>query len=168
MNYQEWIRSVPAEITADPLWTVEAYRLAWFACDLGGHDVSKLMRDRRTLSLSDQLYRAIGSEGGNISEGYSRGSGKDRARFHEYALGSARESRNWSYDSRHILGEEVTMHRLRLHTQIVRLRLAMIPNQRGYTLREDTLPYEALGHLNDFALVSADELPDLLQTVPLP
>ena len=167
MNYQEWLKSVPAEITDDPLWTVEAYRLALFASDVGWQDVSTLMRDRRTLSLSDQLYREIGSEGGNISEGYSRGTGKDRARFYEYALGSARESRHWYYDGRHVLGETVTTHRLRLHTQIIRLLLTMIPNQRGHTLHEDSFPYSAVERL-DTALLSEDELPSLLHNVPLP
>lgn len=81
-------------ITGDALWTVQVYRLALFAADLGWHDVTKLMRDRRTLSLSDQLYQALGSISANIAEGYSRGSSKDRARFYEYSLGSARESRD--------------------------------------------------------------------------
>ena len=56
-------------------------------------DVTKLMEDRRTLGLSDQLYRALGSISANLAEGYSRGTGKDRERFYEYSLGSARESR---------------------------------------------------------------------------
>ena len=94
MNYQEWAESVPREITGDPLWKVEAYRLALLAAEVGWHDVTKLIRDQRTRSLSDQLYRALGSVSANIAEGYSRGTGKDRARFYEYAPGSARESRD--------------------------------------------------------------------------
>ena len=78
MNYEEWLESVPTEITSDLLWKVEAYRLALLAADLGWRDASKLAGDKRTLDLSDQLYRAIGSIGANISEGYSRGTGKDR------------------------------------------------------------------------------------------
>lgn len=53
MDYAEWERTVPEAITSDPLWRVEAYRLALFAADLGWHDVTKLMSDRRTLSLAD-------------------------------------------------------------------------------------------------------------------
>jgi four helix bundle protein len=94
MNYQEWAGSVPREITGDPLWRVEAYRLALFAAEVGWHDVTKLIGDQRTRSLSDQLYRALGSVSANIAEGYSRGTGRDPARFYEYALGSARESRD--------------------------------------------------------------------------
>ena len=134
MNYADWARSVPQEITDDALWRVEAYRLALFVADMGWHDVSKLMQDRRTLRLSDQLYRSLGSVSANLAEGYSRGTGKDRARFYEYALGSARESRDWYYKGRHVLGESVTDHRLSLLTQIIRLCLVMIPQQRGRIL----------------------------------
>ena len=96
MNYEEWLKSVPTAFTSDWLWKMEAYRLSLFAAEIGWHDVSRLVKDRRTLAVSDQLYRALGSIGANLSEGYSRGSPRDRARFYEYALGSARESRGWS------------------------------------------------------------------------
>ena len=114
MNYQEWEKSVPKAITDDVLWKVQVYRLALFAAEVGWQDVTKLAQDRRTLTISDQLYRSLGSISANIAEGYSRGSGKDRARFYEYALGSARESRDWYYKARHVLGETVTAHRLDL------------------------------------------------------
>src|SRR2546430_3781456 len=143
MNYETWLKEVPVEITGDPLWKVEAYRLALFAADLGWHDVTKLMRDKRTLDLSDQLYSALGSIGANTSEGYSRKSGKDRARFYEYALGSARESRGWYFNGRHVLGEPVASHRIRLLTQIIRLQLTMVPDQRGWFLQETSSSYEA-------------------------
>ncbi|MGC9349135.1 MAG: four helix bundle protein [Anaerolineae bacterium] len=97
MNYQEWEESVPDELKRDALWTVEAYRLALFASDLTWRDLQKLATERRTRSLADQLYRAVGSIGANLAEGYSRSTGHDRARFYEYALGSARESREWYY-----------------------------------------------------------------------
>jgi four helix bundle protein len=143
MNYEEWLKSVPMEITGDPLWTVEAYRLALFAAELGWHDVTKLMKDKRTVELSDQLYRALGSIGANISEGYSRGGGRDRARFYEYALGSARESRGWYCNGRHVLGETVAEHRIHLLTQIIRLLLRMVPDQRSATFHEDGPAYRA-------------------------
>ena len=147
MNYAEWKKSVSGSIVGDPLWNVEAYRLALFAGDLGWGDVTKLMQDRRTLGLSDQLYRALGSISANISEGYSRGTGRDRARFYEYALGSARESRDWYYKARHILGETVTSHRLDLLSSIIRLLLTIIPDQRGHYIKESREGYEsALEH----------------------
>ena len=168
MDYDEWALSVPGEITGDSLWKMEAYRLALFVADVGWYDVTKLMQDRRTLGLSDQLYQALGSIGANLAEGYSRGTGKDRARFYEYALGSARECRDWYYKGRHVLGEKVTIHRLQLLTQIIRLLLAMVPQQRGGVLREDGGEYRT--NLDDAQLNLSiqDDLDSLLRDVPLP
>ena len=143
MNFEDWEREVPETIKGDVLWKMKVYRLALFAAHLGWHDTTKLVQDRRTVSLSDQLYRAIGSISANISEGYSRSSHKDRARFYEYALGSARESRDWYYKGRHILSESVTSHRLNLITEIIRLLLVMVPNQRKATLKEENETYNA-------------------------
>jgi four helix bundle protein len=42
-----------------------------------------------------QLWRSAVSIAANSAEGYSRGTGADRARFHEHALGSARECIVW-------------------------------------------------------------------------
>lgn len=163
MKFEEWLESVPEEITGDSLWKMEAYRLALFASDIGWYDVTKLMRDRRTLGLADQLYEALGSVSANVAEGYSRGTGRDRARFYEYALGSARESRDWYFKGRHVLGEEVTMHRLRFLTQIIRLLLTMVPQQRGRVLREEDSSYQT-----DLQTVDSEELNKLLQNVPIP
>ena len=142
MNYEEWEKSAPTEITDDSLWKVKAYRLGLFVAGVGWHDATKLMQDKRTLELSNQLYRALGSISANLAEGYSRGTGKDRARFYEYALGSARESRDWYYKGRHILGPAVTAHRLSLLTHIIRLLLTMVPEQRQGILRESQHTYK--------------------------
>ncbi|MBS1250346.1 MAG: hypothetical protein MAG431_01940 [Chloroflexi bacterium] len=160
-NYEEWLQSVPPEFRGDSLWKIKAYRLALFVGEIGWYDVSKLMRDKRTLKLSDQLYRSLGSISANLAEGYSRGSGKDKARFYEYSLGSARESRDWYYKGRHILGEEVANHRLALITQIIRLLLTMIPQQRKNTIRENTVLYESEPE-PDFKLLDT-----LLAKIPL-
>lgn len=141
VTYEEWESSVPQEITGDSLWKMEAYRLSLFIADTGWDDASKLMRDKRTVGLADQLYRALGSISANLAEGYSRGTGKDRARFYEYALGSARESRDWYYKGRHVLGEEMTKDRIDLLTQIIRLLLTMVPQQRTHVLHEDFPQY---------------------------
>lgn len=129
-SFEAWQAQVPETIAGDPLWSMEVYRLALFALDVGWYDVTRLRSDRRTLRLSDQLYRALGSVSANTAEGYSRRSGRDRARFYEYALGSARESRTWYHGGRHVLEQSVTAHRMNLLTQIIRLLLAMIPRQR--------------------------------------
>jgi four helix bundle protein len=142
LNYPEWEASVPAAIRADALWRMKAYRLALFASDIGWQDVTRLAEDKRTRGLADQLFRALGSIGANIAEGYSRSSHKEKARFYEYALGSARESRDWYYKARHILNEDVLGHRLDLLTQITRLLLVTIPAERSLNLREDTVEYK--------------------------
>jgi four helix bundle protein len=121
---------------------MRAYRLGLFISDIGWEDVTKLMLDPRTIKLSDQLCRSLGSISVNIAEGYSRSSGKDRARFYEYALGSARESREWYYKSRHILTESVVQHRADLCSQIIRLLLTILPAERHRSLKEDSITYE--------------------------
>ncbi len=141
MNYAEWETNIPSVIQEDSLWTVEAYRLSLFLADLSWHDATKLSKDSRTRSLSDQLYRSTGSISANIEEGYSKQSSKDRARFYEYALGSARETRGWYYKGRHVLGESVSDHRTELTTQAIRLLIKMVPDQRGYKIMEDAPKY---------------------------
>lgn len=168
MNYREWLQQVTSEITGDPLWTVEAYRLSLFAADVSWADVTKLLQDKRTIDLSNQLYRAVGSMGANISEGFSRGSGRDRARFYEYALGSARESRTWYFIGRHVLGETVTCHRMLFLTQIIRLLLVMIPDQRGAQLREEEPAYQISDGSSLFQSSSAHALNELLEKIPMP
>ena len=76
MNYAEWEKGLPRDVTGDTLWKIEAYRLGLFAGYLAWEDVSKLVRDRRTLELTGQLYDAVGSVGAHVAEGYSRSSGK--------------------------------------------------------------------------------------------
>lgn len=141
-DYQAWEASVPGTMTGDVLWKMEVYRLGLFVADIGWYDVTALMQDRRTRGLADQLYRALGSISANLAEGYSRGTGRDRARFYEYALGSARESRDWYYKARRTLSEDVVEHRLDLLTQIIRLLLTMIPHQRQRKLRETGSTYQ--------------------------
>jgi len=145
MDYQAWEQAVPAAITGDALWRLQVYRLALFAADVAWQDVTSLQRDLRTRSLCDQLLRALGSVSANIAEGYSRGTSRDRAHFYEYALGSAREGRDWYFKARHALGEETVEQRLTLLTQIIRLLLRMVPEQRGRVLREDSLAYQPGG-----------------------
>jgi four helix bundle protein len=141
LTFDEWVTTVPTLVSADPVWSVKAYRLALYVADIGWGDVTHLVGDDRTKSLSDQLYRALGSISANIEEGYSRGSDKDRTRFYEYALGSARESRGWYYKGRHVLGENVMLARMDILSQVIRLLLTMSGNQRGYRVHEGEEPY---------------------------
>ena len=142
MNYEEWLASVPSELSNDALWRMKVYQLAVFASDLAWQDVTRLAQDQRTMSLADQLYRAVGSISANVAEGYSRSSSKDQARFYEYALGSAREARGWYYQGRHVLPASVASHRLTLLTRIIQLLLTIIPAERGYKVTEEQASYE--------------------------
>src|SRR5574339_741868 len=107
MNYAEWLSIVPSEITNDPIWKLEVYRLALFAGDIGWQDVRALFRNKLTWSIADQLHRSLGSISANLTEGYSRSKGLDRARFLEYSLGRSRESRDWYYKARHVMSVDV-------------------------------------------------------------
>ncbi len=144
MKYSSWEVDVPEELKRDALWRVEAYRLALFLSDIAWQDVLRLAQDRKMRSLSDQLYRAAGSISANIAEGFSMGTGKNRARFYEYALGSARESRDWYFKSRYVLGDEIARHRIDFLTRIIRLLLTMIPHQRQSPIREPEAEYRLL------------------------
>jgi len=143
VTFESWKEQVPEDIRDDPLWEIEVYRLSLFASDICWRDAGTLREKRRTQSLADQLYRSVGSISANVAEGFSRGTGKDRARFYEYALGSARESRDWYFKGRFVLGKEVVAHRHELMTQIIRLLLVMVPEQRGGKIRETEFPYSA-------------------------
>ncbi len=65
-----------------------------------------------------------------------------------------------SYKGRHILGEDVTRHRLQLLTEIICLLLTMVPQQRGRTLWEGEVPYQTIP--------DTDKLDGLLENIPLP
>lgn len=130
MNYEQWELQVPAEIREDPAWNCEAYRLGLFFGDLADRDAAKLWRNRRTWHRADQLSRAADNISSNIIEGFSRGTGKDRARFYEYSLGSARECRDWYYKARSDMKEDVVDHRVKTASRIIRLLLTMVRNEQ--------------------------------------
>lgn len=114
----------------DPLLRMRAYRLAVELLEVAWLDAKTLSEHTVTERMSGQLYAAVSSIGSNIGEGYSRSSGKDRARVFEFALGSVRESIHWYRASRPILGETVVA-RLNILEELRRLLLAIIPRERG-------------------------------------
>lgn len=157
MKYLEWQETVFAEIKNDPIWKLEVYRLALFAGDIGWQDILTLSKVNLMYSIADQLHRALGSISANLTEGYSRSKGLDRARFIEISLGSARESRDWYYKSRHVLKTEVVSHRIGLITHIVGMLTPMIPHQRKNAIREDRSEY--LTQSSMFLLESETPMP---------
>jgi four helix bundle protein len=157
MKYAEWFETVPSEITNDPIWKLEVYRLALFAGDIGLQDALLLAKKPLMLSIADQLHRSIDSISVNLTEGYSRSKGPDRARFIEASLGSARESRDWYYKSRHVLPTEVIKHRMGLTTRIISMLAPMITHQRKHAIREEQAEYNT--QPTDFSLDSEVPFP---------
>jgi four helix bundle protein len=154
MKYDEWQAGVPEEIKGDSLWKLEVYRLGLFVADIARQDALALNKTPLTRDIADQLYRAVCSISANIAEGYSRSTGKDRARFLEYSLGSAREARDWYYKSRHTLKDEVVKHRINLLTQIIKMLSVLTPHQRQKGIREEQAVYETSPQPSDLNLDS--------------
>lgn len=157
LAFEEWVQTVPRTITQDPLWTVEAYRLALYAAATSWPHVKLLNDHSGTRSLGNQLYRSAGSIPANISEGYSRSSPLERARFYEYALGSSRESRDWYFLGRHVLDHGLAEHPVELLTQVIKLLTTMIRQQRPRQIREEEIEYNPDGRAA--RAVSTDEEP---------
>lgn len=135
MTYAEWLLGRAETIGKDPLWKMAAYRHALYAADRGWDDVLVLERRRVTEALATQLYRALGSIGANLAEGYSRSSGRDRVRFYEYALGSAREARHWYHAAEPVVGRETVAIRCGVLSLIARMLLVAIPRERARLIR---------------------------------
>lgn len=98
-------------------------------------DAQTLSVNPITKEIAGQLYAAVGSISANISEGYSRSSGKDRARIFEFALGSVRESMSWYKSSEPVLGAAVVKDRRDRLEEMRRLLLAIIPRERGRAMK---------------------------------
>jgi four helix bundle protein len=141
MKYADWQDTVFAEIKKDPIWKLEVYRLALFAGDIGWHDVLTLSKNKLMYSIADQLHRSLSSISANLTEGYSRSKGLDRARFIEISLGSARESRDWYYKSKQVLLPKIITHRIGLITHIIGMLTPMISHQRKNAIREEQALY---------------------------
>ncbi len=149
MNYQEWMQTVPGEITQDPLWGLEVYRLGFFIADIAWDDTEALFKNPSTRSASDQIRRSLDSISANIAEGYSRSTGKDRARYFEYALGEAREARDRIYKVRHAMKSQVVLHRMKILTQIIKILNSFIPTQRKHGIREEKALYLTLSEFEN-------------------
>ncbi|HUQ82386.1 MAG TPA: four helix bundle protein [Gemmatimonadaceae bacterium] len=130
-DYDAWLRSVPPEITTDTIWRMTAYRFALFLSFCSQRDLPFILKHRVTRAYGDQLLRAIGSISANIDEGYSRSSGRERARFYEYGLGSAREGRSWYYKCSIALPPTVTIVRLARVNQVIKILTVVVPRVRS-------------------------------------
>ena len=126
---------IPDANYRDPLTRMRAYALARELEKDAWSDAEKLEHHPVTTKIGGQLYAAVGSIAANLAEGYSRSSGRDRARIFEYALGSARESIVWYESASRVLGDAVVRNRVDILSEIRRLLLAAIPRERGKLIR---------------------------------
>ena len=129
MTFDEWEVGVSPALKADRIWRMRTYRLACYVAEVGWSDVRILAADPLTPGIATQLLRALGSIRVNLAEGYSRSAGRDRARLFEYALGSAREAREWYRHASPILGS-IASERAAVLDEISRLLVAIIPRER--------------------------------------
>jgi len=134
-TFDQWEAQVADSRTADRLWRMAAYRLATYSLEVGWSDAKALDRARMTRSIATQLYRALGSIVANLAEGYSRGSGPDRVRHFEYALGSAREARAWYLAALPVLDAALIATRVQILDRICQLLLVAIPAERKRQIR---------------------------------
>src|SRR6476646_1135047 len=159
LKYAEWLETVPPEITNDTIWKLDVYLFALFAADIGWNDVLALSKNNLMWSVADLLHRSPGSISANLTEGYSRSKGLDRARFFEFSLGSAPESRDWYYKSRPVLAFEVVKHRMGLVTRIVSMLAPIISHQRKNAIREEQAEYNTSPQPSDFSLDTEIPMP---------
>ena len=130
---------VPDPDRPDPLKRMKVYLLAEELVEKSWADMEQIRDNKITSEIVGQMYKSIGSIPANISEGYSKSSGKDRARSFEYALGSVRETVDWYNAVKPVVGDEVVVERLKVLGDIRRLLVAIIPRERVRTIRPGKL-----------------------------
>ena len=129
------IPSKPLAADPDLVSRMRVVRVAAELLDASWFDANIVVENPITVIVAGQLYAAVASISANIKEGYSRSSGRDRARFFEYALGSARESEVWYAASKYLLPPEILQARGKAFAEIKRLLLAIIPRERDRLIR---------------------------------
>ena len=129
-GFAEWEATVPESFRRDPIWRTPAYRYGLWVYELAKQDAKVLRADPDTRGDVDQFLRAVGSISANLAEGYSRSTGAERARYYDYARASTRESRDWYFKARKVLGDDVVAQRHAVLERIIRILTAIIPRER--------------------------------------
>ncbi len=123
--------SPPPELFGDPIWRLPAYRIALFLADVAQADAAELDRLGAPRHIAEQLLRSTDSIGANLAEGYSRFSGRERARYYEIALGSAREAREWYRRAIPWIGQGECRERAQLLTRSIKILVYAVPRERN-------------------------------------
>ena len=126
---------VSADDSHDPLTRMRVFQLASELIPDCFGDAKLIRAESITQEIAGQLYAAVCSIEANISEAYSRTSGKDRAMRFEYALGSVRESMSWYKSATPILGGTTVKDRRDRLEEMRRMLLAIIPRERGKKMK---------------------------------
>ena len=129
-GFSEWEASLPASFRADPIWRTPAYRFGVWLADLARKDFDRLHAERGYRNTAEQLLRAVEAISSNLAEGYGRSTGPERARYYDYAQATARESRDWYFKAREVLGTDVVEQRLAVLERIIRILSAIVPRER--------------------------------------
>ena len=129
------VSEFPERDSKDPVARMRVYQLAFKLRPACLEDSQRIQQNPITERIAGQLYAAVGSIPATLVEGYSRSSGRDRARIFEYSLGSARECIEWYESSKHLLEPDMFADRMDVLNEIVRLLLAIIPQERGRTIK---------------------------------
>jgi four helix bundle protein len=145
-GFAEWEATVPASFKRDPIWRTPAYRYGLWIADLAKRDARVLRADRDSRNDADQLLRAVEAISSNLAEGYGRSTGAERARYYDYAVASTRESRDWYFKSRDVLGIDVMEHRHAVLERIIRILTAIIPRERADRSRRRPRPKPEIEH----------------------
>ena len=140
MTFDEWLMQADPRLAHDRIWRMRAYRLAHYLTDMAWRDVEAALANPVARESASQLIRAIGAIRADLVEGYSRSSGRDRARYFEYALGSAREAREWTITLAPVIGETTASSRREYLSEIIRLLLAAIPSERKRRIQPAEAP----------------------------
>ena len=129
--------NVPVSLddSQDPLRRMRVQNLAEELIPDAFDDAKKLIAEPVTSEIAPQLYAAVVGISANIGEAYSRTSGKERALRFEYALGEVRESMSWYNGGTPVLGAEITTDRRTRLEEMRRILLAIIPRERGKTMK---------------------------------
>src|SRR6476469_5018777 len=126
---------VSLDDSQDPLRRMRVQNLADELVPDAFDDAKRLRAEPVTSEIAPQLYASVVGIGANIAEAYSRTSGKERALRFEYALGEVRESMSWYKGGTPILGEEIATERRTRLEEMRRILLAIIPRERGKTMK---------------------------------
>jgi four helix bundle protein len=129
-GFAEWEVTVPESFKRDPIWRTPAYRYGVWLSELAKGDAQVMLANRATRGDVDQFLRAVGGISSNLAEGYSAGTGRERARYYGYARSTSRESRDWYFKARAVLGNDVVEQRNAVLERIIRILTAVIPRER--------------------------------------